>query len=488
MKLLRDLLYKVNIERIQGDTGLAIDAISFDSRKTSRHHLFVALPGTQADGHKFIGQAIKQGAIALIVEDWQDDIPAHITQIQVKRSAKALGIVASNYYDNPSESLRVIAVTGTNGKTTFASLMHELAMAVDRKAGLLSTVVNKVGKKQIEATHTTPDPLQTQALLRQMADEACRFVFMEASSHGIHQERIAGIRLAGAVFTNLSRDHLDYHGSMEAYIHAKKKLFDDLPSSAFALTNIDNRHGRTMVLNTKAQIKTYALKTPADFNGKILESDFNGMLLRFNDDEFWSPLLGVFNAYNLLSIYSAGMILKLSERQQLLAALSLLKPVAGRFQYLKGPNGVTGVIDYAHTPDALENVCKTVHDVLEKGQRLILVIGCGGDRDKGKRPEMAKIAVKYGQRVIFTSDNPRSEDPDAIINDMEAGLEMDDRARLLRNTDRREAIRTACHLAEAGDVVLVAGKGHETYQEIKGIKHPFDDLKVLGETFQKLSS
>jgi UDP-N-acetylmuramoyl-L-alanyl-D-glutamate--2,6-diaminopimelate ligase len=488
MKLLRDLLYKVSIERVQGDTGLAIDAVSFDSRKCGRHHLFVAVSGTQVNGHHFIATALEKGAIALLVEEWQEGLPAHIAQIQVKSTAKALGIVAANFYNNPSESMQVVAVTGTNGKTTFASLMQALAMAMDRKAGLLSTVVNKIGHQAVEATHTTPDPLQIQSLMRKMADEGCRYVFMEASSHGIVQERIAGIRLKGAVFTNLSRDHLDYHGSMEAYIQAKKKLFDELPSAAFALTNSDDRHGRTMVLGTKAKVKTYALKTPADFNGRILESDFGGMLLRFNDDEFWTTLIGTFNAYNLLAIYAAAEMLQLGDRQQLLSAMSLLKPVAGRFQYVKGGAQLTGIVDYAHTPDALENVCATIKDVIQKGQRLLIVVGCGGDRDKGKRPEMARIAARYANKCVFTSDNPRSEDPEAILDDMESGLNMVERSQVLRITDRREAIKTACHLAQAGDVILIAGKGHETYQEIKGVKHPFDDLQVLRETLDKLST
>lgn len=488
MKLLRDLLYKVNIERVQGDTSLAIDGLSFDSRRTARHHLFAAIAGTQVDGHNYISTAIQKGAIALIVENWQEGFPEHITQIQVRSSAKALGIIASNFYNNPSEEMQVVAVTGTNGKTTFASLMHALAMSLDRKAGLLSTVVNKVGYQELDATHTTADPLQIQSFMRRMADEGCKYVFMEASSHGIVQERIAGIKLRGAVFTNLSRDHLDYHGSMDEYIAAKKKLFDDLPSSAFALSNSDDRHGQTMVLNTKAKVHSYALKTPVDYNGKILESDFSGMLLRFNEEEFWTSLIGTFNAYNLLAIYATADILALGDNKQVLSAMSLLKPVAGRFQYVKGGDALTGIIDYAHTPDALENVCKTIRQVIEKGQRLLVVVGCGGDRDKGKRPEMAKIAVQYADKCLFTSDNPRTEDPDAILDDMEAGLDIAQRNQVLRISDRKEAIRTACHLALPGDVILVAGKGHENYQEIHGVKHPFDDLLVLRETLEKFNS
>lgn len=488
MKILRDLLYHVNIERAQGDRGLAIEGISFDSRKTSRHHLFVAQKGTQVDGHEYIETAIANGAIALVVEEWQEGIPEHITQIQVNNSSKALGILASNFYDNPSESLKVVAVTGTNGKTTVASLMYALAMALDKKSGLLSTVVNKIGKEEIEATHTTPDSLQIHRLLRQMVDNKCKYVFMEASSHGIVQERMSGIKLTGAVFTNLSRDHLDYHGSMDEYVAAKKKLFDELPSSAFSLTNLDDRHGSTMTLDTRSKVKGFALKMPTDYQGRVLESDFNGMLLRFNEDEFWTQLIGQFNVYNLLAIFGVAEELQLSDRQQMLSALSLLKPVAGRFQYIKGGGGQIGIVDYAHTPDALENVCKTIKEVIGKEQRLIVVVGCGGDRDRGKRPLMAKIASDFGDKSVFTSDNPRTEDPDAILNEMEAGLDLAERSQVLRVSDRKEAIRAACHLAQPGDVVLIAGKGHETYQEINGVKHPFNDLEILDETLKTLTA
>ena len=481
MMLLKDLLYRVNIERVQGDRGLAIESVAFDSRKVARDGLFVAVRGTQVDGHQFVLNAIDSGAKAVVLEEWMNGLPANITQIQVDNSAQALGVIASNFYGNPSEKMQVVAVTGTNGKTTVASLLHELALALDRKAGLLSTVINKIGKEEAPATHTTPDPLQIQALLAQMRDKGCKYVFMEASSHGIVQERLSGIRLRGAIFTNISRDHLDYHGSMDEYVRAKKKLFDQLPRNAFALCNWDDRHGRTMTMHCSAKVHGYALKTPADYQGKILEGDFNGSLLRFNEDELWTPLIGPFNAYNLLAIYGASELLGLSDKQQMLTALSLLKAVSGRFQHVQSDRGIIGIVDYAHTPDALENVCKTIQSVTEKGQRLMVVVGCGGDRDTGKRPMMAQIAARYAHRSIFTADNPRTEDPDKILDDMEAGLEMEERSRTLRIANRKEAIKTACHLAVAGDIVLVAGKGHENYQEIDGERHPFSDLEVLTE-------
>jgi UDP-N-acetylmuramoyl-L-alanyl-D-glutamate--2,6-diaminopimelate ligase len=481
MMLLKDLLYRVNIERIQGDRGLAIESVAFDSRKVARDGLFVAVRGTQLDGHQFVLNAIDLGAKAVVLEKWMDKLPANITQIQVDNSAQALGVIASNFYGTPSEKMQVVAVTGTNGKTTVASLLHELSLALDRKAGLLSTVINKIGKEEAPATHTTPDPLQIHALLAQMRDKGCKYVFMEASSHGIVQERLSGIRLRGAIFTNISRDHLDYHGSMDEYVRAKKMLFDQLTRNAFALCNWDDRHGRTMTMHCSAKVYGYALKTPADYQGKILEGDFNGSLLRFNEDELWTPLIGPFNAYNLLAIYSAAELLGLSDKQQMLTALSLLKAVSGRFQHVQSDRGIIGIVDYAHTPDALENVCKTIKSVTEKGQRLMVVVGCGGDRDAGKRPMMAQIAARYAHRSIFTADNPRTEAPDRILDDMEAGLELDERSRTLRIADRKEAIKTACHLAEVGDIVLVAGKGHENYQEIDGKRHPFSDLEVLAE-------
>jgi len=488
MKLLKDILYKAGMERLEGSLQLAVNTLAFDSRKVTKDCLFIAVKGTSVDGHQFINQAIAQGAIGIVVEEWQEGVPESITQIQVKNTARSLGIIASNFYGNPSETMEVVAVTGTNGKTTVASLLHNLAIHLGYKAGLLSTVVNKIHRQEVEATHTTPDALQMQQLLSRMQAAGCRYVFMEASSHGIDQERMAGIKLAGALFTNITRDHLDYHQTFENYINAKKKLFNDLPSSAFALTNADDRHGKTMLLHTKAKQFGYGIKTPTDYKGKILEMHFNGSLLDFDGEEFWSGLIGDFNAYNLLAIYGAAIQLKMANGHELLSAMSLLKPVNGRFQYLKGPKEITGIVDYAHTPDALKNVAYTLKQLIEKGQRLIVVIGCGGNRDKGKRPEMAKVSVEFANRSIFTSDNPRNEDPEAILDDMEAGLDMAERSRVLRISDRKQAIKAAVMMAEPGDVVLVAGKGHENYQEIQGVKHAFDDLEVLTEIFKTLEA
>jgi len=488
MKLLKDILYKAGIERLEGSLQLAINTIAFDSRKVAKDSLFVAQKGTTVDGHQYIHQAIAQGAIAILVEEWQEGLSENTTQIQVQNSAKSLGIIASNFYGNPSETMEVIAVTGTNGKTTVASLLHSLAIHLGYKAGLLSTVVNKIHRQEVPATHTTPDAIQMQQLLAKMQVAGCRYVFMEASSHGIHQERMAGIKLAGALFTNLSRDHLDYHETFENYINAKKKLFDELPSSAFALTNADDRHGKTMLLNTKAKKGGYGMKSPTDYKGKILEMHFNGTLLDFNGEEFWTTLIGDFNASNLLAIYGAAIQLKMADGHELLSAMSLLKPVNGRFQYLRGPKEITGIIDYAHTPDALKNVARTLKQLIEKGQRLIIVVGCGGNRDKGKRPEMAKVSTDFANRSIFTSDNPRNEDPESILDDMEAGLDLAVRSSVLRISDRKQAIKAAVMMAEPGDIVLVAGKGHENYQEIKGVKHSFDDFEILSEIFKTLEA
>jgi len=484
MKLLRDVLYRAGLLEIKGDAGMAIARVTSDTRKVGPQSLFVAVKGTQVDGHDFAAEAVQKGAIALVVERFLEGLPDEVVQVQVSSTALALGICASNLYDEPSARLKVVAVTGTNGKTTTASLLHDLALGLGLKAGLLSTVVNKIGKRELPATHTTPYPVALQALLANMVAEGCDYVFMEASSHGLAQGRLSGVQMAGAVFTNLTRDHLDFHGSMDHYIASKKLLFDGLGREAFALVNLDDRHGRTMVQHCKAQIKGYALQTEADFKGRILESDFEGMLLDFEGEEFWTRLIGTFNAYNLLAIYGTARLLELAPPHELHSALSLLKPVAGRFQYVRTADGITGIVDYAHTPDALENVVRTIKQVAGAGRRLIAVVGCGGDRDAGKRPEMARIGAEHSDRLILTSDNPRSEDPERILDDMDAGLDVAQRSRRLRIADRLEAIRTAIALSLPGDVILVAGKGHETYQEIQGVKHPFDDLLVLKSLFQ----
>ena len=486
MKLLRDLLFGTRLLELRGNPALAISKVCSDHRQVQAESLFVALRRQRVDGHDFAADAVSRGAKALVVEHFIEGLPEEIVQIKVADTAQALGICASNFYDDPSSRLKLVAVTGTNGKTTTATLLHELALSLGLKAGLISTVVNKVVREEWAATHTTPDPIALHGLLARMEEAGCTHVFMEASSHGLAQGRLSGVRFVGAVFTNISRDHLDFHGSMDRYIAAKKLLFDGLGSDAFALVNLDDKHGRTMVQNCKARIKSFALKTEADFKGRVIESDFDGMLLDFEGEEFWTRLIGRFNASNLLAIYGAARMLDLAPAHELHSAMSLLKPVAGRFQYVRSKKGITGIVDYAHTPDALENVIQTIHQVSDKGSRLLIVLGCGGDRDRGKRPEMARIAAKNCERVVFTSDNPRSEDPEAILNDMDEGLDLAEKSRRLRITDRLEAIRTAVALAQPGDVLLVAGKGHETYQEIKGIRYPFDDLDALRTLFQDL--
>ncbi len=486
MKLLRDLLFGTRLLELRGNAVLAISKVCSDNRQVQAEALFVALRGQNVDGHDFAADAVRRGAKALLVERFIEDIPAEIVQVRVEDTSLALGICASNFYEDPSSKLKIVAVTGTNGKTTTATLLHELALSLGLKAGLISTVVNKVIREEIASTHTTPDPIALQALLHQMAEAGCTHAFMEASSHGLAQGRLSGVRFAGAVFTNISRDHLDFHGSMDRYIAAKKLLFDGLSSAAFALVNLDDKHGKTMVQNCKAKLRSFALKTEADFKGRVLESDFDGMLLDFEGEEFWTRLIGRFNASNLLAIYGAARLLELAPPHELHSAMSLLKPVAGRFQYVRSKKGITGIVDYAHTPDALDNVIQTIHQVSDKGSRLLVVLGCGGDRDRGKRPEMARIAVRNSDRAVFTSDNPRSEDPEVILNDMDEGLDLAEKSRRLRISDRLEAIRTAVALALPGDVLLVAGKGHETYQEIKGVRHPFDDLDVLRTLFQDL--
>ncbi len=480
MKLLKDILYKTPIVDTIGNTNLAVSAVSLDSRKVSKESLFVAITGTVADGHQFIDQAIEKGARSIVCEQLPENLKEKVTYIKVKDSHLAMGVIASNFYDNPSEQLKLVAITGTNGKTTTATLLHQLFTNLGLKTGLLSTVSIKIGREVLPATHTTPDPVSLNAHLRKMVDAGCRYCFMEASSHGIEQRRTAGLHFEGAVFTNISRDHLDYHKTFDDYILAKKRLFDELPSSAFALINADDRHGKTMLHHTKGKVYTFGLRTDADFKAKILEHQFNGMLLNLGKHELWTKLIGTFNAYNLAAVYGVSVLLKQDELQAV-TAISSLNPVEGRFQYFQSPEGITTIVDYAHTPDALQNVLETIQKIRGGNETLFTVIGCGGDRDKGKRPEMAKIATEYSNQVIFTSDNPRSEDPETIIKDMEAGVEVHQQRKYLSITNRKEAIKTASRMARKGDIILIAGKGHEKYQEINGERHPFDDMQIARE-------
>jgi UDP-N-acetylmuramoyl-L-alanyl-D-glutamate--2,6-diaminopimelate ligase len=481
----RDILYKVRIQEVFGNTDLEINSITADSRSISKGSLFVAVKGSVSDGHKYIDNAISSGAKAIVCEALPESTLEHVTYVQVPNSAEALGFLASNFYNNPSEKLKVIAVTGTNGKTTTSTLLFQLFRQLGFSCGLLSTVVNKIDEKEIPSTHTTPDAVSLNSLLNDMSIHGCEFCFMEASSHAIHQHRIAGIEIAGAVFTNITHDHLDYHGDFKSYIHAKKALFDNLPKAAFALINRDDPNADVMVQNTKAKVRSYALKTMADYKCKVLDNLFSGLQLQIEGNELFSKLVGRFNAYNLLAVYAVAREFEL-DKLEVLTQLSLLESVSGRFQYVKGSNDVTAVVDYAHTPDALENVLKTIQEIRTGAEKVITIVGCGGDRDKSKRPLMAAIAVKFSDQIILTSDNPRSEDPDAIIADMKAGLDPIGNRKSLSLSDRREAIKLACTLANDGDIILIAGKGHETYQEIKGEKFPFDDLAIVSETLKSL--
>jgi UDP-N-acetylmuramoyl-L-alanyl-D-glutamate--2,6-diaminopimelate ligase len=486
VKLLKDILYKAGIEEVIGNTHLAVETICFDSRLAEKMSAFVAVRGTQTDGHLFIDKAITQGSKIIVCEELPSNLVEGVTYVKVKNSAEALGVMASNYYDNPSEKLKLVGVTGTNGKTTVTTLLHRLYRAFGNKPGLISTVVNLIGTKEIPATHTTPDPVQLNRLLQQMVEEGCKYCFMEVSSHAIHQRRIAGLKFAGGIFTNITHDHLDYHKTFDNYIKAKKQFFDDTPADAFSLVNVDDVHGEIMVQNTKSKVYHFALRTDADFKAKILENHFQGLNLILDDREIWSKLIGKFNAYNLLATYAAAILLG-EEKMEVLTMLSNLNPPSGRFQYIRSENGIIGIVDYAHTPDALKNVLSTIQEIRGGNEKVITVIGCGGDRDKTKRPEMAKIAADLSDRVMLTSDNPRSEEPEAIIKDMQAGLEITQQKKSLAITDRKEAIKAAASMAKPGDIILVAGKGHETYQEIKGERFDFDDMKILTEMLNLVS-
>jgi UDP-N-acetylmuramoyl-L-alanyl-D-glutamate--2,6-diaminopimelate ligase len=483
MNLLSDLLYKAGIEEVSGDTSISIERVCFDSRKVEADTLFIAIRGTIVDGHHFIAEVIAKGATAIVCEELPVERFQSVTYVQVKDSSLALAIIAANFYDHPSEKLKLIGVTGTNGKTTVVTLLHALFRQLGYKVGLLSTVVNRINDLEIPSTHTTPDPLQLNALLAKMVDSECTYCFMEVSSHAVVQHRISGLQFDGGVFTNITRDHLDYHKTFEEYIKAKQGFFDKLSSGAFALVNADDRNGKIMVQNSKAIVKTYSLMGVADFKAKILESSFAGLMLNVDGNDLLCRLSGKFNAYNLLSVYGVAMLMG-EEKLAVLTAISTLQSPEGRFQRVESANGVIGIVDYAHTPDALQNVLSTIQDIRLGNEQIITVVGCGGDRDKGKRPQMAEIACDQSDRVILTSDNPRNEDPDQIIAEMKVGIPIHQQKKVLSVSDRREAVRTACALAKKGDIILLAGKGHEKYQEINGVKHPFDDLQVLEESFE----
>ena len=496
---IKDIIVNCNLLELVGDKDLDITKVSFDSRQVEPGTLFFAIRGTQTDGHDYIDKAVEQGASAIICEKMPKTLNPNVTYIRVDNSAYVLGVGASNFYGNPSRSLKLTGVTGTNGKTTIATLLYRLFTDAGYACGLLSTIENIIDHEVIPATHTTPDPVELNTLLRKMVDHGCEYAFMEVSSHSIDQHRIAGLHFAGGIFTNLTHDHLDYHKTMANYRNAKKKFFDDLPASAFALTNLDDKNGAVMLQNTNAKKLSYALKHEADFKGLVMESHFDGMLMKINGTELFTRLVGGFNASNILAIYGAAISLGF-DKDELLVELSKLQGANGRFDMVHSDTGIVGIVDYAHTPDALENVLKTINEVkTENGKRktesspfsvlssplVITVVGCGGNRDTTKRPEMAAVAVSLSDRVILTSDNPRNEDPEEIIRQMKAGLEPKDMSKVLSITDRREAIRTAVALAKKGDIILLAGKGHEDYQIIKGEKRHFDDKEELSKALEE---
>ncbi len=479
---LNELLKHVEVLNALGDTDIEITGVNIDSRRIEAGHLFVAIPGTQTDGHKFIPKAIEQGAVAILCEYFPNRREPGVTYIAVDSTEDCVGEVATQFYGDPSRQLKLVGVTGTNGKTTIATLLYNMFRKFGHKCGLLSTVCNYIEDEAIAADHTTPDPIELNRLLAQMVEAGCEYAFMECSSHAIAQKRIGGLKFAGGIFTNLTRDHLDYHGTFENYRDAKKAFFDGLDKDAFAIINADDKNGAVMVQNCKAQIKTYSTRSMADFKAKIIECHFEGMYLEINGKEVGVQFIGKFNVSNLLAVYGTAVMLG-KQPEDILLILSTLKSVSGRLEPIRSPEGYTAIVDYAHTPDALQNVLNAIHEVLDGKGFVITVCGAGGDRDKGKRPLMAQEAVKQSDRVIITSDNPRSEDPEDIINDMLEGLDAKQMRKVVSIVDRREAIRTACMMAQKGDVVLIAGKGHEDYQEIQGVKHHFDDREVVREIF-----
>ncbi|MFG4002687.1 UDP-N-acetylmuramoyl-L-alanyl-D-glutamate--2,6-diaminopimelate ligase [Flavobacterium aquidurense] len=485
MKILKDILYKVAIESVTGSTEIDIHKIDFDSRKIEANDVFVAIRGSLSDGHDYIEKAIQLGAVAVICDTLPEHVEKGVTYIKVKDTNTALAFMAANYFENPSEKLKLVGVTGTNGKTTIASLLFQLFQKAGFKVGLLSTVKIMVDETEYKATHTTPDSITINHYLNEMIEAGVTHCFMEVSSHGIHQKRTEALHFVGGIFTNLSHDHLDYHPTFAEYRDVKKSFFDSLPKTAFALSNIDDKNGPVMLQNTVARKFTYALKSYADFKATILESQLSGLLLKVNDNEVWVKLIGTFNAYNVLAIYGTAVELGMDSLEAL-RLLSDLESVSGRFQYIVSAGNITAIVDYAHTPDALDNVLKTIADIRTKNEQLITVVGCGGNRDKTKRPIMAKIAADLSDKAILTSDNPRNEDPEVILDEMEKGVEAHNYKKLLRITDRKQAIKTACQMAEPNDIILIAGKGHETYQEINGVRHHFDDMETVKEILEQL--
>jgi UDP-N-acetylmuramoyl-L-alanyl-D-glutamate--2,6-diaminopimelate ligase len=473
---LNELLYNIDCEIIN-NRNIEVTQITFDSRDIHEGALFIAQSGVHVDGHNYIASAIEKGASAIVCQQLPADIKADVVYIKTENSSKVLGLMASTFYGNPSKKLKLIGITGTNGKTTTVTLLHKLFRQIGYNTGLISTIVNKINEKEIPSTHTTPDAVALNRLLSEMVDNSCEYCFMEVSSHSIVQARIAGLQFYGAIFSNITHDHLDFHKTFAEYIAAKKMFFDNLPTSAFALTNIDDRNGLVMLQNTKAKKYTYSIQEIADFNVKILENTFQGLLININGKDVWTQLVGRFNAYNLLAIYATTRLCGIDEMEAL-TQLSNLQAAEGRFEYVTG-EGKTAIVDYAHTPDALKNVLQTINDIRLDNQKLITVVGCGGDRDSSKRPVMANIAANMSDTVILTSDNPRTEDPEKILNDMEEGLNNTLKEKTIRITNRQQAIKTACKLAQNGDIILVAGKGHEKYQDINGVKHHFDDKEEL---------
>jgi UDP-N-acetylmuramoyl-L-alanyl-D-glutamate--2,6-diaminopimelate ligase len=484
MNKLRDILYGASIREVVGTTDITVDAIIFDSRQAKPGSAFVAVRGVTHDGHGFIQDVVAKGCQIVVCEELPE-VKAGVNYVVVDNSARTLGIMAANFFDNPSRKLELVGVTGTNGKTTTTTLLHQLFTKLGYKVGLLSTVVNKIGNEDVPSTHTTPNPVELNRLLAEMVDAGCAYCFMEVSSHAVHQHRIAGLKFKGAVFTNITHDHLDYHVTFKDYLNAKKAFFDNLEAGSFALTNADDKNGQVMLQNSKATKYTYGLRSLADYKAKVLENQFSGLVLQVDGTEVWTKLIGDFNAYNLLAVYGVSRLLN-QDRLEVLTALSQLGSVNGRFEYTTSNAGITAIVDYAHTPDALENVLKTIANIRTGNEQVIVVVGCGGDRDRAKRPKMAEIACELGNRVILTSDNPRSEDPNAIIAEMMTGVGGQHYKKTLSIVDRKEAIKTAISLADSGDIILVAGKGHETYQEIKGVKYDFDDKAIVQELFEKL--
>lgn len=481
---LKDILYKVAVKEIHGSTDIPVGKLCIDSRKAGMNDVFIARKGTAVDAHKFIPAVIANGVKAVICETLPGQLDKMVTYVCVDSSDQALGIMASHYYGNPSAKLVLVGVTGTNGKTTITTLLHQLFTGLGYACGLVSTVNVKVNNKIIEATHTTPDAISLNLLLNDMADAGCSYCFMEVSSHAIHQQRIAGLTFGGGIFSNITHDHLDYHGDFKSYIEAKRSFFDQLPGEAFALANSDDKNSRIMLQNTKATKRTYGLKSACDFKGRLVENLFDGLMLEIEKQEVWCRLIGEFNAYNLMAVYGAAILLG-QDRATVLTLLSKLDTAEGRFEYFRTKEGITAIVDYAHTPDALKNVLQTINSIRTGNEQLITVIGAGGDRDNSKRPIMGKIAGQLSSKVILTSDNPRTEDPEMIITQMKEGIEAVDYKKLLVITNRKEAIHAACALAHEGDIILVAGKGHEKYQEIQGVKHPFDDKEILKNTLLK---